>query len=182
MMKKLLLIALGAALAILVLGVAGIAFAQTQNPPSGLAPNSAPFGGMGRWNGGGMMGGWNQGTQSGFMHDYLITAIAPKLGLSVDALQTELVAGKTLWQVAEAKGFSLTQFQSMLLEAKKEALSKMVADGVITQAQADWMLSRMNWMFQNGGGFGSGRGPCQGGSWGGPRGRWAPTTTPGNGS
>lgn len=181
-MKNILLIALGAGLAILILGVAGIAFAQTQNPPSGLAPNSAPFGGMGRWHGGGMMGGWDQGTQSGFMHDYLITAIAPKLNLSVDALQTELAAGKTLWQVAEAKGFSLTQFQSMLLEAKKEALSKMVVDEVITQAQADWMLSRMNWMFQNGGGFGSGQGPCQGGNWEGLRGRWAPTPTLGSGS
>lgn len=181
-MKNIFLIALGAGLTILILGVVGIAFAQTQTPPSGFAPNSPPFGGMGRWNGGGMMGGWNQGTQSGFMHDYLITAIAPKLDLSVDALQTELTAGKTLWQVAEAKGYSVAQFQSMLQEAKKEALSKMVADGVITQAQADWMLSRMNGMFQNGGGFGGARGPCHGGSWGGPRSRWAPTPTPGSGS
>jgi hypothetical protein len=104
------------------------------------------------------------------------------LGLSVEALQNELAAGKTLWQVAEAKGYTVEQFQSIMLEAKKEALSKMVADGVITQAQADWMLSRMNWMFQNGGGFGSGRGPCHGGNWGGQRGRWAPTPTPGSGS
>jgi hypothetical protein len=182
MLKNFLLIVLGAGLAILIFGVAGFAFAQTQTPPSGLAPNWTPFGGMGRWNGGGMMGRWNQGTQGGFMHEYLITAIAPKLGLSVEALQNELVAGKTLWQVAMAKGYSVEQFQSMLLDAKKEALSKMVTDGVITQAQAEWMLSRMNWMFQNGGGFGSGRGPCHGGSWGGQGGRWAPTPTPGSGS
>ena len=182
MFKNFLLIALGAGLAILILGVAGIAFGQTPTPPSGQAPNSSPFGGMGRWNGGGMMGRWNQGTPGGFMHDALISAIAPKLGLSVEALQSELAAGKSLGQVAEAKGYSVEQFQSMLLEAKKDALSKLVSDGVITQTQAEWMLSRMNWMFQNGRGFGSGRGPCHGGNWGGQGGRWAPTPTPGSGS
>lgn len=182
MLKNLMLIALGAVIGILILGVVGIAFAQTQTPPNGVIPNNQPFGGMGRWNGGGRMGRWAQTGQVGFMHDYFIAAMAPKLGLSVEALQAELAAGKTLWQVAESKGIALEEFQTLMLQAKQEALSKMVAEGVITQAQADWMLSRMNWMFQNGRGFGGGMGPCHGGSWGVPRGRWVPTPTPGAGS
>ncbi len=167
----------------LLFGMTGVAFAQTQTPPNGVTPNSVPFGGMGRWGGGGMMGRWSQGGQVGAMHNYLIAAIAPKLGIGVDALNAELAAGKTLWQVAEAKGISADQFQTMFLEAKQEALSKMVADGVITQAQADWMLARMNWMLQNGRGFGGGgMGSCHGGGWQSPRGRWSPTPAPGSGS
>ncbi|GAB4473688.1 MAG: hypothetical protein Kow0088_09200 [Anaerolineales bacterium] len=182
MFKNILLIALGAGIAILVLGLAGIAWAQTQTPPNGLSPNSVPYGGMGRWNSGGMMGRWNQSGETGFMHDYFIAAIAPKLNLTVDSLEAELTAGKTLWQIAEEKGISIETFQSLMFEAKQEALSQMVADGVITQDQADWMLSRMKWMWENGRGFGSGFGPCHGGSWGSPRGRWAPTPTPGTSS
>lgn len=182
MLKNLMLMVLGAAIAVVILGVAGIAFAQTQTPPSGVTPNSQPFGRMGGWMGGGMMGRWAQSGQFGFMHDYFIAAIAPKLNMNVEALQAELVAGKTLWQIAAAKGIDANQFKTLMFEAKKEALSKMVADGVITQAQADWMLARMNWMWQNGRGFGGGMGPCHGGGWGAPRGRWAPTPTPGGGS
>ncbi|PWH13303.1 MAG: hypothetical protein DDG59_14500 [Anaerolineae bacterium] len=176
MLKNIFFMVIGATIVVLVFGVTGIVFAQSQ------PPNNAPSGWRGRWNNSGMMGRWSQGAQDGWMHDYLIAAIAPKLGLSVEALESQLTAGKTLWQIAQEKGLTLEQFQTELLEAKKEALSKMVADGVITQAQADWMLSRMNWMFQNGRGFGFGSGPCHGGSWGGQRGRWAPIPTPGSGS
>ncbi|MCX8062392.1 MAG: YckD family protein [Anaerolineales bacterium] len=173
MVKNLLFIVLGAVIAVVILGVAGISSAQTQTPPSDVAPYNRPFGGMGRW---------NKSGQFGFMHEYFIAAIAPKLGMSAEALQAELAAGKTLWEVAELNGIALTQFQTLMLEAKKEALSKMVADGVITQAQADWMLSHMNWMFQKRHGFGGVMGPCHGGSWGRPWWHLAPTPTPGSGS
>jgi hypothetical protein len=37
----------------------------------------------------------------------------------------------------------------------QDAFAKAVADGVITQERADWMLQRMQNMYQNGYGFGS---------------------------
>ncbi|MFN3309554.1 MAG: DUF2680 domain-containing protein [Anaerolineales bacterium] len=178
MLKNLMLMALGAVIAIVILGAAGLAYAQTQTPPTGLAPYDQPFGGMGRWNGGGMMRHWSQSGQFGFMHEEFIAAMAPKLGMSVEALQAELAGGKTLWQIAAEKGMGFAEFQTLWLEAKKEALSNLVSKGVITQAQADWMLSRMDRMFQNGRGFGAGRGLGCGGNWAGPRNRWAPTPTP----
>jgi hypothetical protein len=179
MLKNLLLIALGAALVVLILGIVGIAWAQTQTPPDRFTPNNLPyFAGMGRWNGGGMMGRWNPNRGTGFMHEAFLAAIAPKLGLSAEALENELAAGKTLWQIAAEKGISSTEFQSLMLQARKEALSQLVAEGVLTQDQADWMISHMNWMGQSGRGFGGGFAPCHGNGWASPGGRWAPTPTP----
>ncbi len=182
MLKNIMLILIGAFIAVLVLGLVGFAYAQTQTPPNGYSPDGGCPAGMGRWKGGGMMGRWYQSSSMGLMHETFLAAIAPKLGISVDALKAELASGKTLWQIAAAKGISDEQMRDLWLEAKKVALTKMVSEGVITQAQADWMLSRMEWMFQNGRGFGGGMGICHGGSWQGRGGRWSPTPTPEGGS
>jgi hypothetical protein len=57
-----------------------------------------------------------------------------------------------------------------MIEVRTNALKQAVTDGVITQAQADWMLERMNQMGAYSDGFGScpyggsfngGRGPGQ---------------------
>jgi hypothetical protein len=175
MLKKLVLIGAVLMVALLALGAAGLAYAQEPQPtePVPFGQGFSRGGGMmGR--GGGMMGRWNQGAngQYGPMHEYMVGSMSDALGMTVEELNAELAAGKTMWQVAEAKGLSLEETQSLMLDARKAAFEKMVADGVITQEQADWMLSRMQGMRGQGGAQGGC--PMQGGG-----GRWGtpPTQT-----
>ncbi len=123
--------------AALVMGV-GIVNAQapTPEPPQG-------FGGRGGW----MMGGDTP------MSEYMHAALADKLGLTVEELEAKVAEGVTAWQIAEAQGLTVEEFQALMLEARTEALTQMVADGVITQEQADWMSQR-------GAGRMGGRGGC----------------------
>jgi len=175
MFKKVLLILTGFVLAVAVFGVAGFAYAQTQNPPDtdfvcpfcdadeGYAGRSA---GMmhGRRGGAGMMGFAADG-EYGPMHESMIAAFAEAFGLSVDDLEARHDAGETMWQIAEVQGYSQEDFSALMLSVRTTALEQAVADGAITQEQADWMLSR--WEAMQAAGFGLGTGPCQGGS---PRG------------
>lgn len=160
-MKKLVWMGAVLMVVLLALGAAGFAYAQEPQPtePVPLGP------GYGR---GGMMGRWNQGAAGSYgpMHEAMVAAMAEALGMTAEELNAELAAGKTMWQVAEAKGLSLEDFQTLMLDARKAALEKLVADGVITQAQADWMLSRMQGMWGRGGGQGGC--PMHGGG-----GRWS---------
>lgn len=190
-MKNLVLIGIAVIVALSALGLTGIAYAYAQTPtPPPFTPGSGygqggMMNGRGGMRGGGMMGvpgvqgGYAQTGEYGPMHDEMVSALAGALKISVDDLNAELTSGKTMWQVAEAKGLTLEQFQTIMLDARKAGLAKLVADGTITQAQADWMLSRMQGNFgQNGanpngcpGGMG---GPGMGGGRGGfgPGQRW----------
>jgi len=171
-MKKVLVIGAVVALAIAVFGVAGFAYAQTQTPPNPDAPFYGP--GMmqrGGGFGGGMMGRWGQGGY-GPMHTYMVDAFAEALGVEPADLQAELDSGETMYTIAQAKGISDEDFANLWVEARTKALEASVADGVITQAQADWMLERMQWRQENG--FGPGNCPMHDGSFGPGRGpaRW----------
>jgi hypothetical protein len=150
MLKNLLLVGLGVVLTMAILGVAGFALAQSQTPP---APNSGYGPGMmgGR---GGMMGG-RGGQGYGPMHEYMEKAMAEALGVTEEELEEQLAQGKTMWQVAEEKGLTWEEFTKVMTEARTAALKQMVEDGVITQAQADWMASHMQGMWGRGG-----RGGC----------------------
>lgn len=118
----------------------------------------------------GGMGGWQRSGEVGFMHEYMQAALAEALGFSLDEIEAAQKDGKTVWQLAQEKGLTLEEFQAAMTSARQKAIEKMVADGLLTQEQADWMLSRMQNMW--GGGFG-GRGGCPGmdGDFYGPRGR-----------
>ncbi len=184
-MKKLVLIGVAVVFAVVALGLAGVvyAYAQTPTPP----PFTPGQGGMMRGRGGmlggqgfggmrGRMGGGMMGGQTGPMHTYMVEAMAEALDMSVDDLNAELTAGKTMWQVAEAKGYTQEQFTTLMQDARKAALAKMVEAGVITQEQADWMLSRGMFGGQYGGGqYGPGGCPGMGGQGGG---RWNNQTAP----
>jgi hypothetical protein len=151
-----------------------VALAQTQPDPN--TPNGAYGPGMmGRWgSSSGMMGrsggygrgmmGFGDGT-TGPMHEYMISTLAEKLGLTAEELQAEIDAGKTPYEVAQAQGLSDEEIRQVWLEAHDQALEQAVAAGALTQEQADWMDSRMEQMWQNG--FGPGSGPCHGGRWNG---------------
>ena len=178
-MKRILIVGSIVLVVLVALGVAGYTIARAQTP----APNF-PYGpGMMGGRQGGMMGGWRQGgTWSngtyGPLHTYMINAMAEAFDTTPEELQAAHTAGKTMWDIAQEKGIDQEKFAQLMLEARTKALEAAVADGVITQAQADWMLQRMQQMGQNGG-----FGPCHGGNFGGsgrgPGGRWGvpPTGT-----
>ena len=147
-MKKTLLIV---GLLVLALGVfgaltAGVAFAQGGQPPAG------------------------QGNY-GWMHDYVEQAIAVKLGLTEKQVEDQFAAGKPMYQIALDNGVKQEDLANFMNEVHKDAFDQAVKDGVMTQERADWMLQRMQNMYQNG----TGPGNCpmhngQGAQFGGGRG------------
>ncbi len=63
--------------------------------------------------------------------------------MTAEQIQTERLAGKSLAQIAAAKGISEEKLIQTILDAKKADLAKLVADGKLTQAQLDLMVERM---------------------------------------
>jgi hypothetical protein len=162
-MKKILVIGTIAAVALIALAAAGFAYAQSQTPPAPAYPGYGPgmmggYGGMMGGSGGMMGGGWDG--QTGPMHDSMIAAFADVLDLTPEELQDRLTAGETLWQIAEAQGISEEEFGELWFDAHTAALEQAVADGLITQEQADWMSEHMRTRTEAG--FGPGSGPCNG--------------------
>jgi hypothetical protein len=128
-MKKTLLIVGLVVLALGALGV-GVAFAQGGQPPM-------------------MQGGY------GWMHEYVEQALAAKLGLTEKQVEEQLAAGKPMYQIALDNGIKQEDLASFMYEVHQEAFARAVEAGVITQERADWMLQRMQGMYQNGTGFGN---------------------------
>lgn len=173
-MKKILIAGLAVIVAIGALAT-GVVFAQGSQP--GQAAIAAGYG-----------PGMNGSRGYGPIHDYVEQALAQKLGLTEEQVEQALAAGKTMYQIALDNGVAEADIPALLSEVHKTALDKAVADGVLTQAQADLMLQRMTTNgFNpvncpmggqhpvNGNGFrgGPGGGMMKG------RGNWSqPTTTP----
>lgn len=136
-MKKTIILAfvLAATLGLL---VAGVAFAQDENPP---------FGDRGPRDG------------TGLLHDYMSEAMAEALGISVDDLAASHDAGETFYDLAIAKGYSVEEIYTLMQDARVSALNDAAKDGIITQEQADWMNSRGK---RHGGMGGFGNGTCDG--------------------
>ena len=159
-MKKVLVVVSVALVALVIFG-AGFFFAQTNLARAAGLP--AGFGPGGRM--GGMMGGGR-----GQMHEYVEQALADKLGMTKEEVETAFNSGKSMAQIAIDKGTPEAEVTALLTEVHKTAFAKAVADGVLTQAQADAMLQNMsangfnygNCPMQNGGGAGRG-GRGQGG-------------------
>ncbi|MFZ2098343.1 MAG: hypothetical protein WAV05_17060 [Anaerolineales bacterium] len=106
----------------------------------------------------GMQGG--RGSQiardMGIMHDYMISAFAKAVGLTVEEVDTQLANGETPKEIAIAQGTAEADLPALWSQVHQAALDQAVADGVITQAQADRMLQQMN--EYSGLGFGPGFG------------------------
>ena len=110
------------------------------------------FGRTGRGRGmyaGGMMGNGNMP-----MHDYMEAAFTQSLGMTEAELESELAAGKTMWQVAQEKGKTDAEITSLMTAARSQALQGMVAAGTISQEQANAMQQRID--------QGAGPGGCPG--------------------
>jgi len=181
-MKKFLLIGLIVAVILIVVGGAGIVYAQVRNLDNNAAVivksvqngdqfvqpfKVGPGGMMNGYGPGGMMGGdglrgmmrnRGQGVYggTGVMHQYMITVFAKAVGLTVDEVNTRISNGESLVQIANAQGFSGDKLTQLVTQVRKAVLDQAVADGVITQSQADRMLERMN--NYSGQGFGPGFG------------------------
>jgi hypothetical protein len=68
---------------------------------------------------------------------------ADVLGIKPEDLRAALKSGKTVEQLAAAKGLSKDQFADRLATAVKPALDKLVDSKQITQAQEDGVLKRI---------------------------------------
>lgn len=121
---------------------AGVASAQEPTPPVPRGPHGT-----------GMMSTY---------HADLHAATAEALGLTVEELDAELDAGKTLVQIAGEQGVDLEDVLAAREAARADIVAQLVADGKITQAQADWMLERMEARAAAGYGAGNCMGARQG--------------------
>jgi hypothetical protein len=119
---------------LLVLVVAGAAFAQGTNPPTGakgaLADKAARLAGL---RGALPFGGWK-----------IYDAIAGALKLSPSQLFEQLHGGKTVKQVAETQGVQMQAVQDAMKNVRqaqaRDAIQKALDNGKITKERADWML------------------------------------------
>lgn len=142
-MKK---IVIGAVIGIVLFAAfaaAGYAFALFTHPSNGFAG----YGMMGYR--GGMMGGrfernnyWQSSTDDNKMHDLMISALADKLGITVDDLNTRLGKGESLAAIATSKGIDSSKLGTLVDEAYTQSLDQAVKDGLLTQSQADLMKQR----------------------------------------
>ena len=159
-MKKLFLIGLGFALAVVVFGVAGFAYAQTQEPPDTQTTDGPdfPYGRAGRSRGarggmmdqggdfvpGGMMGfNLNEG-DTGPLHDYLWPAIAEAFGLSDEQIAAFEIVRETMQGIRT--DFSQEEFHAAMQQAMTTAIENALADGAITEEQAEDWLERVDQM------------------------------------
>jgi len=95
---------------------------------------------------------------NGYLHDYMVAALADALNLTVEDVDARLTAGETMYAIALAEGIAAEDMQAFLTDVRTTAINAAVADGVITQAQADRMIARA----QRGAGSRMGTGTCTG--------------------
>jgi hypothetical protein len=147
------------------LGISSVAAAQTPTPTAPTA-QTAPSN----------IGGGPGGRGGGLRSQTELAAAAKVLGMTTDELSAELWGGKTLADLATAKGVDIATVKAAVDAAvnaeTKTAIEQAVTDGTITQAKADWLLAGLDKGYWGAGvqgdfGFGMGGGP---GGHGGPRG------------
>ncbi len=71
------------------------------------------------------------------------TAVANKLGISVDQLKSDLKSGQTLAQIAQSKNISVADLKTTIVNTVKPTLDAAVKAGTITQAQEDKVIQRI---------------------------------------
>ena len=72
-----------------------------------------------------------------------VDTVAQTLGMSTEDLVTALRDGKSVAHLAQEKGVALDQVVEALLSPQREALAQAVANGKLTQAEADAKLAQM---------------------------------------
>ena len=74
----------------------------------------------------------------------LLETASDVIGIDTEALRAELKAGKTLAQIAASKGIAKADLVAKLTEASAKKIDAKVADGKLTQAQADAIKAKLN--------------------------------------
>jgi len=115
---------------------ATVAFAQGPDPrtPADEAMHGPIWGGE---------KGPGFGRGAGPVGTSLVAVAAEQMDMTVQDLVAELQDGKTIAQVGEEKGISPGSIVEAYLAPRAERLEQAVADGRITQEQADQMLATM---------------------------------------
>jgi hypothetical protein len=132
------------AILILVLAVtlAGTALAQSGTPPTSDTCQCGGTPGM-MMQGGGVRGADARGERGMPEWAGMDDAAEKLLGMTQAEIQAERLAGKSLAELAQAKGVGKDALIQAILDEHKTDLAKLVADGKMTQTQADAMVSRM---------------------------------------
>jgi len=91
--------------------------------------------------------GWMDGApRTGFLSDYeniLDSALAKVLNLSVSEIQAARDSGTTWVELADQQGVSIDVLQSAIADAHQAMIDQALADGAITQEQADAMSAHL---------------------------------------
>ena len=125
----------------------GVVSAQEDSPPAGEREHGSREGGGCKGGGGG-----------------LLTAVSEATGLSREEIKAELEAGATLAEIAEANGADIDAIVADALADIESRLEEAVADGKLTQEEADDKLADAQEKLQSiadgtfEGSFGRGRG------------------------
>jgi hypothetical protein len=109
--------------------------------------------------------------------DEVHAALADALGLTVEEFETAIESGEKLSTLAEQADVTLEELRDIMQGFRADALAQAVAEGKITQEQADQMLERMELRGERCGGKFGGHGDHGfrgGGMFGGPEGRGFP--------
>jgi hypothetical protein len=69
-------------------------------------------------------------------------AVTDLLGLTQDEIHTQRLEGKTLAEIAADQNVTEEQLIDAILAEKTAAIEQAVADGDMTQEQADWLIAR----------------------------------------
>ena len=81
-------------------------------------------------------------------------AIADALGISVEELEAARAEGTSLMALAEEQGVEIEAVRAAMEAVREEAINQALAEGAISEEQAEWLLSRPA--------FGQGHGPLNG--------------------
>lgn len=136
-MKKFVFTMIIFAAVVVAFGTVGVAYAKGPNQVAGTA-NGWTSGNSSR-NG---MGVGYAINSEGILHDYLIAGYSEALGISVTDLEARLDNGETMAQIALSQGLTFEQFRTLMVDVRNQAIGEATNDGVLTQAQADWMTQR----------------------------------------
>ena len=143
-MKQFLMVLTILAVGLVAFGFDSDANAQVDTP---LYPGNGGNGGNGR----GPAAGDGTGVPveqninlDGLLDDIMAAYIADGLGISAEDLKAREAAGETLVEIGLSLGFDADTVLVLHDQARIYALNQAVIDGLITQEQADWLLSRLD--------------------------------------
>lgn len=148
--------------AVLFVGIAAAALHFITNPPASTANTACTTPGNSTFNRSALIT-LRQSVQS---------SLASTLGISTSTLQSDLSAGETLAQIAQAQNKQISDVNTAYLNAVQNELNTLVSAGQMTQTQADQISSQAQSAVNNSqytllqapGAGGSGQFPGSGGS------------------